>query len=69
MKMLERMAVALGWAFAFVPDEDEAWGDLHRLTQDKDEEVRRSATIASRMAFAYVPDKDKARGDLQRLSR
>ena len=47
----------------------DVWEDLHRLTQDEDEEVRRNAADALGLAFAFVPDKDKAWEDLRRLTQ
>jgi len=45
------------------------WEDLHRLTQDEDEEVRRRAIGALGRVFAYIPDKGEAWEDLRRLTQ
>jgi HEAT repeat protein/predicted amidohydrolase len=71
---------ALGYAFQHVPDKDEAWKDLIRLTGDKngDEQWQEeyalgfffhqgpAYTLGS--AFQHVPDKDEAWKDLHRLT-
>ncbi|MBK7385628.1 MAG: HEAT repeat domain-containing protein [Methanothrix sp.] len=64
-----KAAVALGRAFAQVPDKTMAWQDLHRLTQDKDSFVRMLAAEALGEAFAQVPDRPSAWQDLQRLTQ
>ncbi|KAF5430288.1 hypothetical protein C5S42_00530, partial [Candidatus Methanomarinus sp.] len=50
--------------FISIPDayKDQAWHDLHRLTQDDDSNVRWGATDALGSAFSSVPDayKDQA---------
>ena len=62
-----RAADALGSAFQHVPDKYVAWEDLHRLTGDKDSDVRLRAADALGSAFQHVPNKDEARKDLYRL--
>ena len=54
--------------FADLPDKDEAWKDLIRLTGDEDSNVRRIAAGALGTAFQHVPDKDVAWKDLIRLT-
>ena len=44
-------AHALGSAFSQVPDKDQAWKDLHRLTQDEDSYVRWRAAACSGNSF------------------
>ena len=34
---------ALGSAFSHIPDKEQAWNDLHRLTSDEDSDVRISS--------------------------
>ncbi|NOR47161.1 MAG: hypothetical protein GQ533_03820 [Methanosarcinaceae archaeon] len=55
--------------FADLPDKDEAWKELIRLTGDKDSDVLWSAVYALGSAFQHVPDKDAAWKDLHRLTR
>ncbi len=64
-----RAAEALGAAFGHVPDKDQAWKDLHRLTQDEDSYVRRRAAKALGVVFRHVPDKAQAWKDLIRLTQ
>jgi len=45
------------------------WEDLHRLTQDEDEEVREGVADALGVAFASIPDKDEAWELLHRLTQ
>jgi len=54
--------------FADLPDKDEAWEDLHRLTGDENSNVRSRAADALGSAFPHVPDKDAAWEDLHRLT-
>ena len=56
-------------AFSEVPDKNLAWKDLHRLTQDKNSVVRRSAVEALGSAFIHVPNKNLAWQDLHRLTQ
>ncbi len=51
-----------------MPDKQQAWNDLHRLTNDEDESVRSNATFALGSAFSLVPDKKQAWNDLHRLT-
>ncbi|AKB47449.1 hypothetical protein MSKOL_1672 [Methanosarcina sp. Kolksee] len=50
-----------------MPDKQQAWNDLHRLTNDEDSDVRSSAAEALCSAFSQVPDKQQAWNDLIRL--
>ena len=54
--------------FSFMPDKQQAWDDLHRLTNDEDRYVRSSAAEAFGSAFAQVPDKKQAWNDLIKLT-
>jgi HEAT repeat protein len=55
--------------FTDLPDKEEAWKDLHRLTEDEDGDVRWGATFALGSAFQHVPDKKQACEDLHRLTQ
>ncbi|MDD2754917.1 MAG: HEAT repeat domain-containing protein [Methanothrix sp.] len=55
--------------FSNLPDKDQAWQDLHRLTQDEDNLVRRSAAHALGSTFSQIPEKDQAWQDLVRLTQ
>jgi HEAT repeat protein len=61
-------AEVLGSAFSQVPDKQQAWNDLIRLTSDKDSDVRYRAAEALGSAFFQVPDKQQAWNDLHRLT-
>ncbi|AKB12157.1 HEAT repeat [Methanosarcina thermophila] len=54
--------------FSLIPDKQQAWDDLHRLTSDEDSDVRFSAAKALGSAFSQVPDKQQAWEDLHRLT-
>jgi len=62
-------AYALGSTFAHLPDKDQGWRDLHRLTQDKERNVRRGAARVLGSAFAHLPDKLQGWQDLHRLTQ
>ena len=53
------IAKILGLVFPHIPNKKQAWGDLHKLTRDKDENVRWCAVEALSVAFLYVPDKER----------
>ena len=55
--------------FADLPDKDEAWKDLIRLTGYEDSYLILRAVDALGSAFRYVPDKDEAWEDLDWLTR
>ena len=55
--------------FSNLPDKDQAWQDLIRLTQDQDYNVQGSAAEALGPAFNQVSDKDRAWQDLIRLTQ
>ena len=55
-------------SFAVLPDKEQAWEDLHRLTHDKDRDVRDGAAKGLGTAFQHIPDKEQAWEDLIRLS-
>ena len=61
-------ASALGSAFSDVPDKQQAWNDLHKLTNDASWSVKSSAAFALGSAFSDVPDKQQAWNDLHRLT-
>lgn len=50
-------------------DIDQAWQDLHRLTQDQDSFVRSRAVENLGTAFSHVPNKDQAWQDLIKLTQ
>jgi len=60
---------ALGSAFSHVPDEAQAWQDLHKLTQDEGHSVRMRAADALGSAFSHVPDKVQTWQDLHKLTQ
>ena len=59
----------LGSAFSQVPDKDQAWQDLHRLTEDKDRDVRMYAYYslgkASVLKAAITNDEDTLKNELE----
>ncbi len=61
--------LSLGSAFSHIPDKMEAWQDLHKLTQDKDDDVRRKAVLSLGSAFSHVPNKVEAWQDLHKLTQ
>ena len=54
--------------YSFMPDKQQAWNDLHTLTNDKDTDVRFRAISALVSAFSQVQDKQQAWNDLFRLT-
>jgi len=64
-----RAADALGSAFQYLPDKDQASKDLLVLTKDQDSVVRWRAAAALGSAFQYLPDKDQASKDLLVLTK
>jgi HEAT repeat protein len=54
--------------FLLLPNKQQAWNDLHRLTNDQNYWVRCSATEALGSVFSHVPDKQQAWNDLHRLT-
>ena len=52
--------------FFFMLDKQQAWNDLHSLTNDKDHDVRSSASRALDSVFSEIPDKQQAWNDLLR---
>ena len=54
--------------FANLPDKQQAWDDLIRLTSDMDLSVRWNAEYALSSAFSHVPDKNQAWDDLHRFT-
>lgn len=68
MEEQREAARELGREFAGLSDKVQAWEDLHRLTSDNDNEVRRGAADALGGAFPYVHNKKQAWEDLHRLT-
>jgi HEAT repeat protein len=54
--------------FSSLPDKQQAWNDLIRLTNDENKYVRSKAASALGSAFSQVPDKQQAWNDLIRLT-
>jgi HEAT repeat protein len=54
--------------FSSMPDKEQAWNDLHRLTSDEDSDVRFRVASALGSSFSQVPDKQQAWNDLHRLT-
>lgn len=54
--------------FTLLPDKNQAWEDLHRLSQDKDYIIQWCAAEVIGATFMYLPDKDQAWSDLVRLT-
>ena len=50
--------------FAVLPNKEQAWNDLIRLTQDEDSYVQWNASEALGPAFPHIPDKGQAWNDL-----
>ena len=63
----EGSAYVLGTIFPYIPDKEQAWLDLHRLTLDGENYVRKNAVLALGFAFLHIPDKEQACADLHRL--
>ena len=51
-----------------MPDKQQAWNDLHRLTKDEESSVRSHAADAIGSVFSEVPDKQETWNDLHRLT-
>jgi HEAT repeat protein len=51
-----------------MPDKQQAWNDLHRLTTDEDRDIRFWASSALGFALSQIPDKQQAWNDLHRLT-
>ena len=66
--MRHEAAVALGFTFSDLPDKQQAWNELQKLTDDKDSWIRYKAIYALGFAFPYFPDKQQACNDLHRLT-
>jgi HEAT repeat protein len=54
--------------FAVLPDKEQVWEDLVRLTHDENGDVRWHAIYAIDVAFQHVSDKEHAWKDLHRLT-
>ena len=54
--------------FSVIPDKQQAWNELHRLTNDKDTDVRSKAVSLLGSVFYQMPDKQQAWNDLVRLT-
>jgi HEAT repeat protein len=63
-----RAARLLGSEFSHLEDKDQAWQDLHRLTQDDYRNVLVQITDTLGLIFAYVPNRDLAWQDLHMLT-
>ncbi len=55
--------------FAVLPDKEQVWEDLVRLTHDENGDVRWHAIYAIDVAFQHVSDKEHAWKDLHRLTQ
>ncbi|HWQ48672.1 MAG TPA: HEAT repeat domain-containing protein, partial [Methanosarcina sp.] len=55
--------------FSSIPNKQQAWNGLLRLTNDKDWWVRHSAAKALSSVFSQIPDKQQAWNDLHRLTK
>lgn len=57
--------------YSILKDKKQAWGDLHRLTKDKDDSVRSSAAVAFGSCYSHIPDtyKEQTWNDLYRLTK
>ena len=64
--MRGRAADALGAAFGHVPDKDQAWQDLIRLTQDEDSNVRMHAYHSLGRATVFKATQAKDNGTLKK---
>ena len=53
--------------FSFIPDKQQAWNDLIRLTNDEDSSVNRRAISVIRSVIFQVPDKQQAWNELLKL--
>jgi HEAT repeat protein len=51
-----------------MPDKQQVWNDLHRLTNDEDRSEKSSAAKALGFLFSQLPDKQQAWSDLHRLT-
>jgi HEAT repeat protein len=60
----------LRYNFLLLPDKQQAWNDLIKLTSDQNINVRYGAASTLNLAFSHVPDKDKqqACSDLDTLT-
>ncbi|MFQ6056530.1 MAG: HEAT repeat domain-containing protein, partial [Methanosarcinales archaeon] len=68
-KERRQAAVAIEKNFSSLPNKEEAWKDLIKLTQDKDWHVRSSAAEAIGEVFASIPNKELAQNDLHNLTQ
>ncbi len=58
----------MGIVFQYIPDKEQAWEDLHRLTSDEEKSVREKAAKGLGIVFQYIPDKEQAWEDLHKLT-
>ena len=58
----------LKYNFLLLPNKEQAWNDLHRLTSDDDSYVRSKAASALGSSFSQMPDKEQAWNDLLKLT-
>lgn len=54
--------------FPSMPNREQAWNDLHRLTNDENISVRSKVASALWSVFSQIPDKQQVWNDLQRLA-
>ena len=64
-----RAAEALGSAFQYMTNKEQAWKDLFVLRKDQNSEVRGRAAEALGSAFQYMTDKEQASKDLLVLTK
>ncbi|MCO5381630.1 MAG: hypothetical protein NHB15_05590 [Methanosarcina barkeri] len=56
------------YKFSLLPDKQQAWNDIQRLTNDEKWDVKSAAASALGSAFAHILDKQQAWNDLHRLT-
>lgn len=54
--------------FSSLPDKQQAWKDLIRLTNDEDSDVIFETVYDLRYVFPHIPDKQQAWNDLHRMT-
>lgn len=64
----KKAAIELGNNFAYLPDKNQGWNDLYRLSTDSSGSVWIEAAYKLGQCFSYVPDKLQAWEDLHRRS-
>lgn len=66
--MRGRAAEVVGTAFSFIPDKQQAWADLYRLTEDTDYYVRSCAAEVLGAVYFLLSDKKPVWDDIHRLT-